>query len=414
MKIVVIGSGGREHAIAWKLSQDMQPENIYMLPGNGGTLNNVSINPDDFAGIKNFCLKNDVNLIIVGPETPLSEGIVDYFKDTGILVFGPDKKAARLEASKIWAKQFMKKYGVATAESWFFRQGENAERVIRDLKGNLVIKYDGLAAGKGVFVCSSIAEANQALIEIKEKYGDSASFLIEKKLNGKEISIIGITDGKDIKLLLSSQDHKPIYDGDKGPNTGGMGAYCPVPFCNEALMENINRSIVQPTLKGIQRENYNFKGVIYFGLMITYEGPKLLEYNIRFGDPETEVILPALKSNLINLILSCFDGTLADFEMEFNPGYFVDVVLTSGGYPGNYNKGLEITGIKNLTTDCVIFHAGTKKEGDKIVTSGGRVLNIVVSGGDLKTAITKVYRECQKVNFEGMYYRKDIGIKGFR
>jgi phosphoribosylamine--glycine ligase len=414
MKIAVIGSGGREHAIAWKLSQDMQPENIYMLPGNGGTLNNVSINPDDFVGIKNFCLKNDVNLIIVGPETPLSEGIVDYFKDTGILVFGPDKKAAQLEASKIWAKQFMKKYGVAAAESWFFRQGENAERVIRDLKGNLVIKYDGLAAGKGVFVCSSIAEANQALIEIKEKYGDSASFLIEKKLNGKEISIIGITDGKDIKLLLSSQDHKPIYDGDKGPNTGGMGAYCPVPFCNEALMENINRSIVQPTLKGIQRENYNFKGVIYFGLMITDEGPKLLEYNIRFGDPETEVILPALKSNLLNLILSCFDGTLGDFEMEFNPGFFVDVVLTSGGYPGNYNKGLEITGIKNLTTDCVIFHAGTKKEGDKIVTTGGRVLNIVVDGGDLKTAITKVYRECQKVNFEGMYYRKDIGIKGFR
>ena len=414
MKIAIIGSGGREHALAWKLAQSVGRENIFCLPGNGGTWNNVSVDVMDFSAIADFVAEKGIGLIVVGPENPLAAGIVDFFADSAVRVFGPGKQAARLEGSKIWAKQFMKKYGVATADFWMVENGDDIEEVIDGLDGQVVIKYDGLAAGKGVFVCASVEEAYAALDELKHRYGATAPFFIEQKFSGQELSIIGFTDGQTFKLLQPSQDHKPAYDGDRGPNTGGMGAYCPVPVCTSDVLRQIQNDIVQPTLRGIQAEGLDYHGVIYFGIMLTAEGPKLLEYNVRFGDPETEVILPALKSDLLDLILASLDERLESVSPEFNDGYFVDVVLASGGYPGSYEKGKEITGLENVGEDILVFHAGTKRAGDKLVTSGGRVLNVVAQAPSLAAAIDKVYAAIPKIHFDGMFYRKDIGKKGLR
>jgi len=412
MKIAVLGSGGREHAIAWKLAQHTDAGDIYVIPGNGGTSNNVDLPLSDFASIKHFCQRNHVELIIVGPEQPLVDGIVDYFNESGILVFGPDRNAAQLEGSKIFSKHFMKTYGVSTADFWVVENGQGYEKIIDQLQGDLVLKFDGLAAGKGVFVCSSVTEAQEAVRQLQSDYGAHAPFLIEQKLQGKEISIIGFTDGKDMKMLLPSQDHKPIYDGDKGPNTGGMGAYCPVPFCDDKLLTKIYHVAIEPTLRGIRTENMNYKGALYFGLMISDNDPYVLEYNVRLGDPETEVILPALKSDLRQLLLACLNGTLKDFPMEFHPGYFVDVVLASQGYPKSYEKGFAISGSAEIEPDTFIFHAGTKRENDTIITAGGRVLNVVARADSLETAIEKTYRRCDKIYYKNMYYRSDIGRKG--
>ena len=412
MKIAIIGSGGREHALAWKLAKSVGKENIFCLPGNGGTWNNVPVDVMDFKAIGQFVKEREIDLMVVGPENPLAAGIVDYFADAPVQVFGPGKQAALLEGSKIRAKRFMKKYGVATADFWMLENGDDIEQVIDETDGNVVIKYDGLAAGKGVFVCGSAQEAYDALQELKHRYGQTAPFFIEQKFSGQELSIIGFTDGKSFKLLQPSQDHKPAFDGDKGPNTGGMGAYCPVPVCTDEVLRQIQNDIVQPTLRGIQAEGLDYHGVIYFGIMLTAEGPKLLEYNVRFGDPETEVILPALKSDLLELIQASLNETLEEVKVEFNDGSFVDVVLASGGYPGSYEKGKEITGIENLSDDILIFHAGTKRDGEKLVTSGGRVLNVVAHAPTLEQAIEKVYGEIPKIHFDGMFYRKDIGKKG--
>ncbi len=409
MKIAVIGSGGREHAIVWKLAQSVPQENISTLPGNGGIPNSVPVNINNFDDIQWFCTERQIDVIVVGPEVPLVNGIVDHFAGTNIKVFGPSKRAAQLEGSKILAKEFMAKYGVATSEFWTFNKADDAQDIIQELKGNLVIKYDGLAAGKGVYVCSAVEEAQDALQDLNAVYGSSASFLIEKKLAGSEISIIGFTDGTSIKMLMPSQDHKQAYDGDTGPNTGGMGAYCPPTFYNEQLMQEMMEAVIEPTLKGIQQEHLDYKGVVYFGLMITGDGPKLLEYNVRLGDPETEVILPAMKSDLLHLILSCFDGTLENYEMQCHDGFFVDVVLTSGGYPKRYQKGYEIQGLDRLNGDTLVFHAGTAVKDGKLVTSGGRVLNIVAHGGDLPSTIEQVYNQCRLVEFQDMHYRSDIG-----
>jgi phosphoribosylamine--glycine ligase len=303
----------------------------------------------------------------------------------------------------------MAKYGVATAGFQVCDNSQNAKKRIHELHGDLVIKYDGLAGGKGVYVCSSEDEALKSLDDLLNTYGKDAKFLIEEKLIGSEISIIGFTDGKHIRMLTPSQDHKQLLDGDKGPNTGGMGAFCPVPFCDDVLIEDIMTSVINPTLKGLQEENLDYKGAIYFGLMITEQGAKLLEYNVRLGDPEAEVILPAMKSDFVHLIFSCLDGTLNDYTMEFNDGFFVDVVLVSGGYPKSYTKGYEITGLENLNKDTLVFHAGTALKEGKLVTAGGRVLNIVAHGDDLLATIEKVYQECPVVEFKDMYYRRDIG-----
>jgi phosphoribosylamine--glycine ligase len=411
MNIAVIGSGGREHAIVWKLNQSELAEKVYVIPGNGGTKKNVPIGVNDFDGIKNFCESEKIKLIIVGPEDPLVGGIVDYFSDTSIKVFGPDKKAAQLEGSKIFAKNFMKKYGVATGDFEQFNNINSAMKFIEKVKGNCVIKYDGLAAGKGVYVCSSIREAEEALLDLKQKYGEEVQLLIEEKLIGSELSILAFTDGENYQILLPSQDHKQLLDGDKGPNTGGMGAFCPVPFYTDEIKNRIEKETIIQTIKGIKEESFNYKGVIYLGLMITKSGPKVLEYNVRLGDPETEVVLPAFKGDLLELVLSCFDGSLKDFQMEFNDGYFVDVVLTSEGYPKAYKKGIEISGLKKVSDETLVFHAGTKKTNGKIITNGGRVLNIVVNQKTLGKAIDKVYNECELIKFEGKYYRGDIGTR---
>lgn len=409
MNIAVIGSGGREHALVWKLSQSNQAEEIYCLPGNGGIANSVAIDVTDFEGIEKFCKEKKVELIVVGPEVPLAEGISDYFEDMDIKVFGPHKKAAVLESSKAFAKEFMTKYKVATAEFTRVSSLVDAKEVIQKFSGNCVLKYDGLAAGKGVYVCSSVDEATQGAEEIYSLYGADSVIVIEEKLIGDEISIIGITDGDTFKLLSPSQDHKQLLEGDQGPNTGGMGAYTPVPFANEKLLRTIEREIVNPTLIGIKSEFGTFKGVVYFGIMVTTAGPKLLEYNVRFGDPETEVILPALKSDLLEIILACFDGSLSETQLDFYNAFFIDVVLASGGYPKEYKKGLPISGLDSVD-DVMVFHAGTKKSDvGKVLTSGGRVINVVAKGSSFEEAFDKVYSECKKIAFDNVYYRKDIG-----
>lgn len=413
MRVAVIGSGGREHAIYWKLSQSIPEKDVFVLPGNAGIPNSIKIDISDFASIMEFCEEKDIDLVVVGPEVPLTNGIVDYFSESDIRIFGPTREASILESSKIWSKRFMSKYNVSTADFEVFDNFESATKYIEGTDGNLVIKYDGLAAGKGVFVCSSIEESKSTLNTIANKFGGQARFIIEKRLSGFEISIIGFTDGTDIQLLLPSQDHKQAYDGDKGPNTGGMGAYCPVPFCNEDTMRDIRKNIIEPTIMGLQKENIDYRGVIYFGLMLTKEGPMLLEYNVRLGDPETEVLLPSMKSSLHDLILACFDGTLNNYKMEFHKGTFIDVVLTSGGYPASYKKGCEITGLESLSNDVLVFHAGTKEHSGKLLTSGGRVLNIIAKGDSLDDAIEKVYKEVPKVHFTDIHYRKDIGKRSY-
>jgi len=409
MNIAVIGSGGREHAIVWKLQQSERAEKVFCIPGNAGTHNNVELKVNDFSGIKRFCEDNDVKLIFVGPEQPLNEGITDYFDGSGIMVFGPDKRASQLESSKIFAKEFMIKYGVKTAIYERFDNSAKAREYCQKLKGKCVIKYDGLAAGKGVFVCNTLKEVEDALIIINDTYGADARILIEELLTGQELSILAFTNGSEYQILLPSQDHKQLLDNDKGPNTGGMGAYCPVDFCTDEMLEQIKKEIIEPTIQGLKQENFNYHGVLYFGLMITPDGVSVLEYNVRMGDPETEVVLPALKSDLLELVLACFKGGLQEFNLEFNPGYFVDVVLASGGYPSHYTKGYPID--IPLEVDGVIFHAGSKLDNDIIVTSGGRVLNVVADGKDLNSAIKNAYDLVSKVSFKDMYYRTDIGTR---
>ncbi|MCF7858692.1 MAG: phosphoribosylamine--glycine ligase [Candidatus Cloacimonetes bacterium] len=414
MNIAVIGSGGREHAIAWKLEQSNFVEKVFSVPGNGGTKNNVDLSIDDFNCILEFCSRELIELIVIGPENPLANGIMDFFKFTPVKVFGPDKAGAQLEASKIFAKKFMQKYGVATADFWEFGTdqetvSDNAKKITEELNGRCVIKYDGLAGGKGVFVCSSTSDANVAIDDINSKYGTNSSYLIEKKLRGDEISILAFTDGEDYQLLLPSQDHKQLLDNDKGPNTGGMGAFCPVPFYNKKLRKQIEDDIITPTMEGIRQEGFIYKGVIYFGIMVTENGPKLLEYNVRMGDPETEVVLPALKCDFLELILACFDGTLKEYKMEFNSGFYLDVVLASGGYPKAYQIDHTITGLSEI--DDLVFHAGTKLKNGNLLTSGGRVLNIVAHGDTLDEAIDKAYLNAVKVHFKNIYFRKDIGTR---
>ncbi len=408
-KIAIIGSGGREHALAWKFAQTLTWENVFTLPGNGGIPNSHFVDTNNFTEIETFCKKNEIDLIFVGPEQPLANGIVNFFEGKDIKVFGPDKEAAKLEASKIFAKQFMKKYGVATADFQIFNNIEDAKNIIEEKNGNLVIKFDGLAAGKGVFVCSSVNEANSALQELEKIYGRNVNFLIEDKISGDEISIIGFTDGNTIKLLQTSQDHKQLLDGDKGPNTGGMGAYSPVPGISKNLMQKINDKIVSPTLKGIKAENFNYKGVIYFGIMVKNNEAYLLEYNVRFGDPETEVLLPALKNDLYEIVNACLSGKLENVNFEFEEDYFADVVLVSGGYPKKYNKGYVINGLKNISENTLIFHAGTKKEAGVMLTNGGRVLNVTGRGKTLNKALDNAYKEVNKIYFKNMFFREDIG-----
>jgi phosphoribosylamine--glycine ligase len=414
MNVAIIGAGGREHTIAWKIRQSSLVDEIFVLPGNGGIKESFQININDYNDVRYFCRDHNIKLIIIGPEAPLAQGMADFFADSNIKVFGPNKVAAKLESSKIWAKRFMQKHGIPTASFRVFEKPINkaeVQKAINEYKGSLVLKYDGLAAGKGVFVCNSVDEANTALEKLYTFYNKKLEFVLEEKLIGQEISIIGITDGKTIRLLSSSRDHKRLCGNDQGPNTGGMGALTPVPFYTPELKKQIEKLIIEPTLHGLQDENIDYLGTLYFGILVADGKPYLLEYNVRFGDPETEVILPALRNDLLNLIIECIEGRLSKTEIELDSKYFIDVALVSGGYPDSYQTGYEITGLEETGDDIIIFHAGTKNELGKVFTSGGRVLNVVASGTDFESARLKAYSAIEKISFKNMFYRKDIGWK---
>ncbi|MBC6697240.1 phosphoribosylamine--glycine ligase [Hymenobacter sp. BT190] len=398
--------------MAWKLTRD--GATVHVLPGNAGIPNSQpDISATDFPAIKAFCEAQGVKLIVVGPEAPLAAGVTDFFKGSDIRVFGPGRAGATLESSKVWSKDFMRRHGVATALSWQFRSDkmDAARAKAAELNGDVVVKFDGLAAGKGVYVCSSVEEAHAALDDLARLHSGWFSFLLEEKLTGPEISIIGITDGNRIRLLSPSQDHKQLLAGDQGPNTGGMGAYCPVPFCDDNVLAAIRTDIVDPTLRGLQNEQFDLNGFLYFGIMLTPQGPKLLEYNTRLGDPEAEVLLPGLESSLLELIEATLDGKLQQTVVRQRRGYYVGVVLASGGYPAaSFPTGLPITGLDQLHPSILAFHGATKRtETGELVTNGGRVLVLVGHGEELEDAVQHVYREAEKVNFQDVYIRTDIG-----
>lgn len=412
MNILIVGSGGREHAIAWKIAQSNSVRKIYCAPGNGGTAveekcENVNIESID--SLAAFAKENNIDLTIVGPEVPLMEGIVDKFKALGLKIFGPSADAALLEGSKAYAKAFMKKYNVKTAAYEVFENKEEALKFLKNCEYPTVIKADGLAAGKGVVICEDYEQAENTVIEFMVKdifKGSGKKLVVEEFLEGPEASILSITDGETIIPFVSAKDHKQIYDGGKGPNTGGMGAICPNPYCTEEVLEAFKKDIMEPTLKGLKEEGLDFAGIIFFGVMITKKGPYLLEYNMRFGDPETQAVLPLMNSDLVELIYAAIDKKLSQFELCWNSGASCCVVAASQGYPGKYKAGLEITGMNKANR---VFAAGVKYEDGILKTNGGRVLCTEALGDTVDEAIDKAYKDLKNINFDGIYYRNDIG-----
>lgn len=415
MKILIIGSGGREHAIVWKASQSPLVDKIYCAPGNGGTkkeekCENVEL--ETIEELVGFAKEEKVDLTIVGPETPLVEGIVDEFKKNNLKIFGPSKKAAALEGSKSFSKDFMKKYGVKTAEYEVFTNAKDALEYLNTCSYPTVIKADGLAAGKGVVICEDEEEARNAIVELMIDdifKGAGLKIVIEEFLEGVEASILSITDGKTIIPFISSKDHKQIFDNDKGPNTGGMGVIVPNFYCTEEVMDSFNKEILEPTLVGIREENMDYVGTIFFGIMITKKGIYLLEYNVRMGDPETQGVLPLMESDYIELILKAIDGELSSYSIKWKDAHACCVTAVSKGYPGKYEKGYKIEGIEKA--NCKVFIAGAKEKDGDLITCGGRVLNVVAVGGTLEEARKKAYKEIEGITFEGIYYRRDIGVR---
>ncbi len=424
MNVMVIGSGGREHAIAWKVARSKYVDNVFCAPGNGGTSSenkckNISINPSEFEKLSDFAIKNDINLTIVGPEDPLVGGIVDYFESKGLKIFGPNKSAAKIEASKAFAKDVMFKAGIPTAEYHKFDNYEEAWKYVENKGAPIVIKADGLAAGKGVTVATNIEEARKALKEIflDKIFGEAgSSVVIEEYLAGEEASYLAFTDGKTVLPLQSSQDHKPVFDGDKGPNTGGMGAYSPAPVVTDDIMNFATENIAYPLINELKSRGITYKGIIYAGLMITENGVKVLEFNCRFGDPETQPILHRMNSDIIDIINLCVENRLSEAEIQWDAKPAVCVVAASGGYPKAYDKGFEIIGVENAEKlqDVKVFHAGTQMVNNKLITSGGRVLGITAKDDNLQKAVKKAYSAVEKITFHGMHYRKDIGQKAIR
>lgn len=414
MKILLVGSGGRESAIAFKIAQNEKVEKIYVAPGNGGTTKYKkceNVNLTDIDELLVFAKNNKIDLTVVGPEEPLTNGIVDKFKSEGLKIFGPDKKGAELEGSKSFSKDFMKKYGVSTAEYEVFYDHKKAKEYLENCNYPIVIKADGLAAGKGVVICEEKKTALETidLFMINDIFkGSGKKVVIEEFLEGIEASILSITDGKRIIPFLSAKDHKQIFDGNKGPNTGGMGVVCPNPYVTEEVLKDFYENIMDKTLIGIQKEEMDFKGIIFFGIMITKNGVKLLEYNVRMGDPETQSVLSLMKTDLLDLIEKAIEGKLDDVEVEWEEGYCVNVVLSSKGYPGKAETGYEI----NIDNEEIsnIFIAGAKLEDGKLITTGGRVLSVVGKGKTLTEAKNNAYKIREKVNFFGAYCRSDIGI----
>jgi phosphoribosylamine--glycine ligase len=422
LTVLVIGSGGREHALAWKLRQSPLVGRLYVAPGNGGTAaiaENVFISEMDFDGLIAFAKEKGIGLTVVGPEVPLAAGIVDRFQTAGLPVFGPTQAAAQLEASKAFAKTFMQEMGIPTAWAAVFTDYEAARDYLAQHPGPAVIKASGLAAGKGVVVCDDTAEAEAALQEImlNQAFGAAGDeVLIEERMVGAELSLLVLTDGvtanpKRLRAvpLPPARDHKRIFDGDKGPNTGGMGAYAPPPDVNQSLIDEVMATIVNPTIRGMAERGTPYVGVLYVGLMLTADGPKVVEFNCRFGDPETQVVLPLLDGDLAEIMLACIEGRLSPEMVRCHEGACVTVVMAAPGYPGNYPKGLPITGLDDVPDDVLVFHAGTKTADGQVVTNGGRVLAVSARGEDLDTAVAFVYAGVEKIHFEGAYYRRDIG-----
>ncbi len=419
MKVLVIGSGGREHSLVWKLAKSSLVKKIFCAPGNPGIgeiAECVDILPEKIPLLAQFAVQEKIDLTVVGPEAPLVEGIVDEFRKHNLDVFGPDKNAAILESSKVFTKNLLRKYGIPSADFKCFKDYSEAKNHILSRSIPMVIKADGLSKGKGVFVCKTENEALESINAImRDKvFGDAGdSVVIEDFLSGEEVSVFLLTDGKTLLSLETSQDHKTIYDGDKGPNTGGMGAYSPVPFMTAELCDHVEKQILIPTINAMNSEGRPYKGILYVGLMMTPLGPKVLEFNVRFGDPEAQVILTRMKSDLVPIMQATVSGNLKDVDVEWYPKASLCVVMASGGYPGNYVNGMEISGLDLLKgrTDTQVFHAGTRSTNGKIVTNGGRVLNIVSCGKDILDAQMRAYGAAEKIAFEGVYYRKDIGFK---
>lgn len=419
MKVLVIGSGGREHAIVWKLSQSNMVDKIYCAPGNGGIAQLaecVSIGVMDKQGMIDFSLENKIDLVVVAPDDPLADGMVDALEAAGIKAFGPRKNAAIIEGSKAFSKDLMKKYGIPTASYEVFTDKEKAIAYLKGAKFPIVVKADGLALGKGVIIAEDFVAARDAVISMMEDkaFGESGNtVVIEEFMVGPEISILAFTDGKTVVPMVSSQDHKRALDNDKGLNTGGMGTFSPSRIYDDALAAECMEKIFIPTINAMNSEGRTFKGVLYFGLMKTANGVKVLEYNARFGDPETQVVLPRLKSDLCEIFMAVIEERLADLDIVWDDGATVCVVLASGGYPLEYKKGYEITGLNEYDNDDkhFVFHAGTKLDGDKIVTNGGRVLGLTALAENLDEAIKEAYSMTEKITFENVHFRRDIGIK---
>jgi phosphoribosylamine--glycine ligase len=420
MRVLVVGSGGREHALVWKLLQDRTVEKVVCCPGNAGVAREASCVPveaNDTEGLLEAVRRYDIDLVVFGPEEPLVKGAADWLRGKDVTVFGPSALAAALEGSKVLAKIFMKRYGIPTGESQTFDSFDAAEQYVRnEVKGPVVVKADGLAKGKGVIVCEKQEEALGALrdIMVDKKFGEAGAWvLVEERLEGEEISVMAICDGRSYLLLPCSQDHKRAYDEDRGPNTGGMGAYCPVPFVGEELIADIESHIIMPTIGGMARDGTPYAGVLYAGLMLTESGPKVLEFNCRFGDPEAQAVLPSVELQLGKTLLSAAQGGLRDKGRVSVTSHSACVVACSGGYPGEYETGRPIEGLDGLTSSGVsVFHAGTEARDGELVSAGGRVLGVVGTDSGLREAIGRAYEALEHIEFAGMHYRKDIGAKG--
>lgn len=428
MRILVVGGGGREHALVWKIAQSRLVDKIFCAPGNGGIAQQaecVDIKADNIPALVDFARREKIALTVVGPEAPLAAGIVDAFQERSLPVFGPERKAARLEASKVFAKELMRAYNVPTAAFEIFDAADAAHRYIEKIGAPCVIKADGLAAGKGVVVAQTVDEAHKAVVAMMQEkvFGEAGSrVIVEECLTGQEASILVITDAIEAIPLASSQDHKRIFDNDQGPNTGGMGAYSPAPIVTPAFFDEIMETIIYRTLDGLAREGIVYKGILYAGVMLTADGPKTLEFNVRFGDPETEAVIPRLKSDIVEAMLAVSEGTLRKVArsggLKWDPRACVCVVCASRGYPGEYEKGKVITGLDQVAgmQDVMVFHAGTGRKscggaGQDIVTAGGRVLGVTGMGNTVREAIRTAYSAVDRIHFDGMQVRRDIGRK---
>ena len=420
MKVLVIGSGGREHALCWKIAQRPDTE-VYVAPGNIGMIDVatlVNIKVDDIPALVDFAKAEAIDLTVVGPELPLTLGVVDAFQEAGLACFGPNKAAAKLEGSKAFSKELMKKYGIPTAAFDTFTDVDKAKAFVDEIGVPCVVKADGLAAGKGVIICMTREEADKAIEDMltDHAFGDaSATIVIEEYMVGPEVSVLAFADGKSVLPMVSAQDHKRIFDGDKGPNTGGMGAYSPAPVYTEALSAEVNKTIIEPTIAAMAAEGTPFTGILYTGLMLTEKGPRVLEYNVRFGDPETQPIMVRMKSDIVELFQACVDGKLDEATLEWHDEAAVCVIMASGGYPASSEKGVPIHGLDDIAAEeAIVFHSGTAEKDGEIVTNGGRVLGVTAKDATIKGAIDKAYAAVEKINFDHMQFRRDIGARALQ